>query len=216
MAVKADPSKTPVSCAKRLNDFRGLICSLALHIPNLFISQHNPLRPPLFHRLGYTWRCGNWRVRIFMTKLTDTFSVSFFPCKTSFQYKFWPPIDTSNKDWMINATYYRDQIRPPSDRCLSALMTHSAISSYVSHFREMLHLLCAVAAIFCLFERTVLCICESIVAVCLSGKSHEQGVQIGRFCWSIEWWLIINNFNVDYDKKNTINNILWWICSKHC
>jgi hypothetical protein len=27
--VKADPSETPVSCAKRLNDFRGLICSRA-------------------------------------------------------------------------------------------------------------------------------------------------------------------------------------------
>jgi hypothetical protein len=29
VAVKADPSETPVSCAKRLNDFRGLICSRA-------------------------------------------------------------------------------------------------------------------------------------------------------------------------------------------
>jgi hypothetical protein len=29
MAVKADPSETPVSCAKHLNDFRGVICSRA-------------------------------------------------------------------------------------------------------------------------------------------------------------------------------------------
>jgi hypothetical protein len=29
VAVKADPSETPVPCAKRLNDFRGLICSRA-------------------------------------------------------------------------------------------------------------------------------------------------------------------------------------------
>jgi hypothetical protein len=29
VAMKADPSETPVSCAERLNDFRGLICSRA-------------------------------------------------------------------------------------------------------------------------------------------------------------------------------------------
>jgi hypothetical protein len=29
VGVKADPSETPVSCAKRLNDYRGLICSRA-------------------------------------------------------------------------------------------------------------------------------------------------------------------------------------------
>jgi hypothetical protein len=30
----------------------------------------------------------------------------FFSLQTSFQYNFRPPIDTSNKDWTINATYY--------------------------------------------------------------------------------------------------------------
>jgi hypothetical protein len=42
---------------------------------------HWTFGPPLFHKLGYTRHCENWRARIFTTKLTDTFSVSFFPCK---------------------------------------------------------------------------------------------------------------------------------------
>jgi hypothetical protein len=52
VAVKADPTETPVSCAKRLNDFRGLIYSLASNIPNLFISQHNPLQLLLYVTLN--------------------------------------------------------------------------------------------------------------------------------------------------------------------
>jgi hypothetical protein len=79
----------------------------------------------------------------------------FFSYKTSFQYKFRLPIDTSNKDWTINATYYSDRIRPPADGRLSTLMTHSAIGSYVSHLREMLCLLYAVAAISSMFKHTV-------------------------------------------------------------
>jgi hypothetical protein len=52
-------------------------------------------------------------------------------------------------------TYYSDRIRPPADGRLSALMTHSAIGSYVSHLWEMLCLLCAVAAVSSLFEHIV-------------------------------------------------------------
>jgi hypothetical protein len=44
---------------------------------------HKMYGPPLFHKLGYTWRCENWRAMIFMTKLTDTFYVSFFFAKGS-------------------------------------------------------------------------------------------------------------------------------------
>jgi hypothetical protein len=62
------------------------------NIRNLFFSQHNPLwlllyvthwtcGPPLFHKHGCTRLWGNWRVGIFITKLTDTFSV-IFPCRS--------------------------------------------------------------------------------------------------------------------------------------
>jgi hypothetical protein len=48
-----------------------------------FFMSHWIFGPPLFHKLGYTRLCGNWGVRIFTTKLTDTFSVSFFIAKVS-------------------------------------------------------------------------------------------------------------------------------------
>jgi hypothetical protein len=50
--VKADPRETPVSCAKRLNDFRGLVYSRGSNIPKLFFSQHNALRLLLCHTLN--------------------------------------------------------------------------------------------------------------------------------------------------------------------
>jgi hypothetical protein len=40
----------------------------------LFYVTHWTCDLPLFHKLGYTRLCGNWQVRILMTKLTDTFS----------------------------------------------------------------------------------------------------------------------------------------------
>jgi hypothetical protein len=78
----------------------GTSC-IALGFSSLYT--HWTFGPPLFHKLGYTRRCENWRARKFTTKLTDTFSVSFFlakdstintRCSTSLQL---PPTDTSNK-----------------------------------------------------------------------------------------------------------------------
>jgi hypothetical protein len=111
----------------------------------------------LFHQLGYARLYGNWRVRIFTTKLTDTFSVSLFPCKSfdnkhtlfnselHFSINFDCPLTPLTKT--INATCCSDKIRPPADGRLSALMTHSAVGSYCSSLREMLCPLCAVAAL---------------------------------------------------------------------
>jgi hypothetical protein len=91
VAVKVDPSETPVSCAKLLNDFRGLIfspasvsrtfSSVSTTLFDCFFMSHTERLARHFFTCWDTHDCGNWRVRIFTTKLTDTLSVSFFPCK---------------------------------------------------------------------------------------------------------------------------------------
>jgi hypothetical protein len=91
VAVKADPSKTPVSCAKHFNDFRGLTCShtwMSWTFPSvstflfscLFMSQTEPVARHFFHKLTYTWLCENWWGWIFTTKFSNALSISFFPC----------------------------------------------------------------------------------------------------------------------------------------
>jgi hypothetical protein len=43
VVVKADPSETPVSCAKRLNDFRGLTCSREYPEPFLHLAHFSSI-----------------------------------------------------------------------------------------------------------------------------------------------------------------------------
>jgi hypothetical protein len=106
-----------------------------------FTHTHWTCGPPLFHKLGYTRFCGNWRVRISTTKLKDTFSVSSFPCK-SFDNKdtlfnrelhFSEIIISCIQRLPVNATYCRATTR----HVLSPRMTHSAIGSESCKVREM-------------------------------------------------------------------------------
>jgi hypothetical protein len=98
-----------------------------------FFMSHWTFGPPLFHQLGYTRRCGNRWVRIFTTKLTDTFSVSFFLAKLHFSINFDSPSTPLTKTERLMRLTTSDRIRPPANGLLSALMIHSAIGSYISH-----------------------------------------------------------------------------------
>jgi hypothetical protein len=67
----------------KLNSVRKICFWNMTKKPGILLLQvtHWTCSPLLFHKFGYTRRCGNWRVRIFTTKLTDTFSVRFFSRK---------------------------------------------------------------------------------------------------------------------------------------
>jgi hypothetical protein len=77
-----------VSHAKCLNSFWGLICiraSISLSFSSVrtvlfdcFCMWHT--EPVARH--FFTWYSGNWQARIFTTHLTNTSSLSLFPCKS--------------------------------------------------------------------------------------------------------------------------------------
>jgi hypothetical protein len=152
------------SCWKHVNDFQGLICSLAsiswtfsslstILFGCFFMSHTEPVcmhkggpktgpstatfndlyltcSSPLFHKFGYTRCCWNWLVRIFTTKLMDTFSVSFFFAKDS----------TINTRYSVVNSISVDLLSAHSIYCTAARrsgMTPSVIWSYVSHLWEM-------------------------------------------------------------------------------
>jgi hypothetical protein len=60
MAVKADPSETPVSCAKPLNDFRGLIYFKAVQVHVVVVQ----LLGLMLHFGTMILRFSEWSVKI--------------------------------------------------------------------------------------------------------------------------------------------------------
>jgi hypothetical protein len=87
VAVKADPRETPVSCAKRLNDFRGLICSRA-SISRTFSSVSTilfdclDLWPATFSQTWIHRTLLELASQDIHDETLDIFSVSFFPCRS--------------------------------------------------------------------------------------------------------------------------------------
>jgi hypothetical protein len=141
-------------------DFRRLVCSHALISRTFssvsavlfdcfFMSHTEPVACHFFTSLDNTRLCGNCQVGIFMTKLTDTFSISFFLAKVStintccsivnfISVQISTAYQHLYERLTSNVTYCSDEMRPPDGAHLLALMTHSAIGSYSSNLWEML------------------------------------------------------------------------------